>query len=81
VADIIPRLATEVAGILDLATAAEVVIQLLATAGEVVIQLLVTAAEVAGTLRQAEAVGHRMVAEHRRTAAEAMGLTDMGGKR
>ena len=69
-ADIIPRLATEVAGILDLATAAEVVIQLLATA-----------AEVAGTLRQAEAVGHRMVAEHRRTAAEAMGLTDMGGKR
>ena len=69
-ADIIPRLATEVAGILDLATAAEVVIQLLATA-----------AEVADTLRQAEAVGHRMVAEHRRTAAEAMGLTDMGGKR
>ena len=69
-ADIIPRLATEVAGILDLATAAEVVIQ-----------VLVTAEAAAGTLRQAEAVGHRMVAEHRRTAAEAMGLTDMGGKR
>jgi hypothetical protein len=68
VADIIPRLATEVVGILDRVTEAEV------------IQLRV--AEAAGIQPPAVA-GHRMVEDRRRTAVAAeVGLTaDMGGKR
>jgi hypothetical protein len=70
VADIIPRLATEVVGILDRVTAAEV------------IQLRVTVAEAEGIQPPAVA-GHRMVEDRRRTAEAAeVGLTvDMGAKR
>jgi hypothetical protein len=71
VADIIPRLATEVVGIPGRVTAAEV------------IQLRVTVAEAAGIQPPAVA-GHRMVVEDRRRTAVAaeVGLTaDMGGKR
>jgi len=70
VADIIPRLATEVVGIPGRVTAAED------------IQLRVTVAVAAGIQPPAVA-GHRMVEDRRRTAeaAEAARTADMGGKR
>ena len=69
VADIIPRLATEVVGILHQVTVAEV------------IQLRVTVAEAAGIQPPAVA-GRRMVEDRPRTAVAAeAGLTaDMGGR-
>lgn len=75
VADIIPRLATEVVGILHRLTAAEV------------IPLRVTVAEAAGIQPPVVAglrteAGHRMVEDRRRTAvAAAVGLmAAMGGR-
>jgi hypothetical protein len=68
VADIIPRLATEVVGIPDRVTAAEA------------IQLRVA---VAAGIQPPAVAGHRMVEDRRRTAvaAEVALTADMGGKR